>query len=64
MKSMPIGRKKNVVCSEDNNDKDEVIKIRRDIERGKDSFLKKRLKEDQERMKRWQEEVDDDVAPI
>ena len=63
MKSMPIGRKKFVTCLEEEELKNQT-QIRMELEKSKDQFLKKRIKEDQERMKRWQEEVDDDVAPI
>lgn len=63
MKSMPIGRKKFVTCLEEEELKNQT-QIRIELEKNKDQFLKKRIKEDQERMKRWQEEVDDDVAPI
>jgi hypothetical protein len=63
MKSMPIGRKKFVTCLEEEELKNQT-QIRMELEKNKDQFLKKRIKEDQERMKRWQEEVDDDVAPI
>ena len=63
MKSMPIGRKKFVTCLEEEELKNQT-QIRMELEKNKDQFLKKRIKEDQERMKRWEEEVDDDVAPI
>ena len=60
---MPIGRKKFVTCLEEEELKNQT-QIRMELEKNKDQFLKKRIKEDQERMKRWEEEVDDDVAPI
>ena len=61
MKSMPIGRKKFVTCLDEGTSSD---KIRIELEKSKDQFLKKRIKEDKEKVKIWEEEIDDDVAPI
>lgn len=56
MKSMPIGRKKVSFCLEEEKEVD-PIEQRSELEKKRNKFLK-------EQSKLWEEEIDDDVAPI
>ena len=75
MKSMPIGRKKFATCLDDKSQKqkeqirgyteDQQIKVRRELEKRKDKWLKDKIKSDKERVKRWEDELAEDAtAPI
>ena len=68
MKSMPIGRKQFSACLTNKSQKqkeqirgykeDQQIKVRRELEKEKDKWLK-------DQAKKWEDEIaDDDTAPI
>ena len=75
MKSMPIGSKKFATCLDNKSQKqkeqirgyteDQREKVRRELEKEKDKWLKNQIESDKERVKRWEDEIaDDDTAPI
>ena len=75
MKSMPIGRKKFATCLDNKSQKqkeqirgyteDQREKVRRELEKAKDKWLKNKIESNKERIKRWEDEIaEDDTAPI
>ena len=75
MKSMPIGRKKFATCLDNKSQKqkeqirgyreDQRTKVRRELEKEKDKWLKNQIESDKERVKRGEDEIaEDDTAPI
>ena len=72
---MPIGRKQFSACLTNKSQKqkeqirgyreDQRTKVRRELEKEKDKWLKNQIESDKERVKRWEDEIaDDDTAPI
>ena len=74
MKSIPIGRKKFATCLDDKSQKQkeqirgykkDKMKIREDLEKSRDRWVKGEIESDKERVKRWEDEIgEDDIAPI
>ena len=75
MKSMPIGRKQFSACLTNKSQKqkeqirgyreDQRTKVRRELEKAKDKWLKNQIESNKERVKRWEDEIaEDDIAPI
>ena len=74
MKLMPIGRKKFSACLIDKSQKQkeqirgykkDKMKIREDLEKSRDRWVKGEIESDKERVKRWEDEIgEDDIAPI
>ena len=74
MKSIPIGRKKFATCLDNKSQKQkeqirgykkDKMKIREDLEKSRDRWVKGEIESDKERVKRWEDEIgEDDIAPI
>jgi len=71
---MPIGRKKFATCLDGKSQKQkeqirgykkDKMKIREDLEKSRDRWVKGEIESDKERVKRWEDEIgEDDIAPI